>query len=81
MADDSKRERRAFVGAWRLASARLVALRRRDLLDVNVAEQIEALNGAFEATLTRPPRKSFGLVEQQAIFARMRNAGSVPPGG
>ena len=81
MADDSKRELRAFVGAWKVASERLEALRRRDLLDVDVAACIEALNGAFEDTLARPPRKSSGLVEQQAIFARIGNAGSVPPGG
>ena len=72
---------RAFVDAWRIASARLEDLRRRDLRNVNVADRIEALNGAFEATLAHPPRTSSGLVEQQAVFARIRHAGSVPAGG
>ena len=82
MSSDSKRELRAFVERWQTASARLDDLRREDLRDVDVAERIEALNGAFEAALARlPPRKTCGLVEQQAIFARMRNAGPVPPGG
>ena len=80
MAGNSKSELRAFVGAWQIASARLESLRREDLRRVDVAGHITALNGAFEATLARPPRTSSGLVEQQAIFARMRNAGSVPPG-
>ena len=81
MARDPDIEMRAFADAWRNASVRLEDLRRRDLRNVNVSEQIEALNGAFEATLARPPRKSSGLVEQQALFARIRHAGSVPPGG
>ena len=81
MVRDPDTELRAFVDAWRIASARLEDLRRRDLRNVNVADHIEALNGAFEAMLARPPRTSSGLVEQQAIFARMRHAGSVPAGG
>ena len=72
---------RAFVDAWRVASERLEELRRRDLRDINVADRIEALNGAFEATLARPARTSSGLVEQQAVFTRMRQAGSVSSGG
>ena len=81
MASDSKSELRAFVGAWKVASERLEVLRRRDLRNVDVAGHIMALNGAFEAALAGPARKSSGLVEQQAIFARMKRAGSVPPGG
>ena len=82
MSSGSKRELRAFVERWRAASARLDGRRREGLLDVNVTERIEALNGAFEATLASPhPRKTSGLVEQQAILARIRNAGPVPPGG
>ena len=81
MAHDSDIELRAFVDAWRSASERLEDLRRRDLRNVNVADRIESLNGAFEATLARPPRTSSGLVEQQAVFARIRHAGSVPAGG
>ena len=81
MADDPNIELRAFVDAWQIASARLEDLRRRDLDDVNVADHIEALNGAFEAALARPARTSSGLVEQQAIFARMKHAGSIPSGG
>ena len=75
------KELRDFVDGWRIASERLEALRREDLRDINVSEHIEALAGAFEATLSGPMRKSSGLVEQQAVFARMKNAGSLPPGG
>lgn len=81
MTGDRDIELRAFVEAWRTASARLEDLRREGLRNVEVADHIEALNGAFEATLARPAKRGSGLVEQQAIFARKRrNAGSVPPG-
>ena len=80
MARDPDNDLRAFVNAWRVASVRLEDFRREELRNVDVADHIEALNGAFEATLAGPPRTSSGLVEQQAIFARMRNARSVPAG-
>ena len=80
MASDSKSELRAFVEAWRVASERMEALRREDLRRVDVADHIMALNDAFEATLAGPARESSGLVEQQAIFSRLRHAESVPPG-
>ena len=72
MASDLESELRDFVERWKVASERLEALRREDLRSVNVARHIMALNGAFEATLARPIRKSSGLVEQQVIFSRMR---------
>ena len=80
MTGDRDIEPRAFVEAWQVAAARLEDLRREGLCNVEVADHIKALNGAFEATLARPAKSSSGLVEQQAIFARKRNAGSVPPG-
>ena len=80
MSDDQEKDLRAFVERWRLASAKFEELRRQDLRNVNVAEHIEAMNGAFEAALTTQTRHTSGLVEQQAIFAKMRDARSVPPG-
>lgn len=81
MARDTDTELGAFVDAWRIASARLEDLRRKDLCNITVADHIEALNGAFEAAVAHPPRTSSGLVEQQAVFARMKNARPVPSGG
>ena len=80
MVSDEKEDLRAYVERWRLASAKIEELRRKDLRNVNVAEHIEAMNGAFEAALSTQTRSTSGLVEQQAIFARMRDARSVPPG-
>lgn len=80
MAGDQNNELRAFVDAWQIASERIEDLRREDLREVKVADHIQTLTGAFEATLARPARSSSGLVEQQAVFARMKNAGSLSPG-
>jgi len=79
MASRMKNELRDFVDAWRIAAERLEELRRSDLHNVEVSDQIEALTCAFEATLADPARRSSGLVEQQKVFARMRHAGSLPP--
>ena len=76
MASDSKSDLRAFVGAWKVASERLEALRREDLRNVDVAAHINALNDAFDAALAGPTRKGSGLVEQQAVFSRLRRASS-----
>ena len=80
MVDDAEKELRAYVERWRLASAKFEELRRQHLRNVNVAEHIEAMNGAFEAALATQTRTTSGLVEQQAIFAKIRDARSVPPG-
>ena len=74
MAGDLNGELRGFVERWRIAGARLAALRRSQLRDVEVADHIESLNGAFEATLAGPVRTTSGLVQQQAMFARIRDA-------
>lgn len=81
MQGDPKAEMRAFVERWRLAGARLSELRREELHSVEVASVIESLTRAFEATLAGPVRTTSGLVEQQAIFSRMKHARSVSSGG
>ena len=80
MSDNQEKELRAFVERWRLAAAKFEELRRKDLRNVTVAEHIETMNGAFEAALSTQTRSTSGLVEQQAIFAKMRDARSLPPG-
>ena len=64
MSDNQDKELRAYVERWRLASAKFEELRRKDLRNVNVAEHIEAMNGAFEAALSTHTRSTSGLVEQ-----------------
>ena len=80
MTGDSDAGLRAFVERWRIAGARLEHLRRAELRAVDMAAVIESLDGAFEATLAGPERTTSGLVEQQAIFARLRHARPVSAG-
>ena len=80
MAGDSNSELRGFVERWRIAGARLAALRRAQLRHVEVADHIEFLDGAFEASLAGPVRTTSGLVQQQAMFAGMRDARRLSPG-
>jgi len=56
MAGDLDGELRGLVERWRVAGARLAARRRSELRDIEVADHINALNGAFEATLAGPVR-------------------------
>ena len=77
---DPKAETRAFVERWQIAGARLDEMRREGLRNIETGDIIESLNLAFEATLAGPVRTTSGLVEQQAIFATMRDAGSVSAG-
>ena len=80
MAGDLDGELRGFVERWRVAGARLAALRRSELRDVEVAVHIDAFDGAFEASLAGPVRTTSGLVQQQAMFARIRDARPLSPG-
>lgn len=81
MHGDPKTDVRAFVERWQVAGARLAELRREELSNVEIGSVIESLNGAFQATLDGPVRTTSGLIEQQAIFSRIRHARSVSPGG
>ena len=80
MVEDEEKELRAYVERWRVASAKFDELRRKRLRNVNVAAHIEAMNGAFKAALSTQKRTTTGLVEQQAIFAKIRNERFLPPG-
>ena len=79
MADDEQKELARMLNGGGWLPPKFEELRRKDLRNVNVAEHIEAMNGAFEAALSTQTRTTSGLVEQQAIFAKIRKARSVPP--
>jgi len=64
---------REWLRNWQAASPRLESLRRESLARVDVAKVIEVLTDAFEAALRHgPPRRTSGLVEQQALFMKGR---------
>jgi hypothetical protein len=64
---------RVFVDAWRVAGPELEALRDRDLRDLPLPEALAQLEGMVESALfLYPPEPWSGLIEMQAVFARLR---------
>jgi hypothetical protein len=64
---------RVFVDAWRAAGTELEAMRDRELRDTPLHEALAQLDGMFESALyLYPPEPRSGLVEMQAVFARLR---------
>jgi len=64
-----------WAATWKQAGAELSALRRDRLASIDTQESIEALSQAsIWANNTVPLRATSGLVQQQAMFARLRNS-------
>lgn len=71
---DEARQLKEWVAAWKRAGPELERMRFEDVRRTNTAEAIQQLSGAFEWAMRQyGTRPSSGLVEQQAIFSRMRN--------
>lgn len=69
----SKRnEAAALVSAWKRADAELNALRLRKLASLDEREAAEIFARITRHAMQIPLRPSSGLVEQQAIFQRLR---------
>lgn len=67
------RELTAFVAAWREAAPVLEALRDREIVETPVPEAMAGLEGMFQSALhLEPLSPTSGLVEMQAVFARLR---------
>lgn len=61
------------MAQWRERSAFLAKLRREEIRAADTAQFIHSMSGVLEAVLSElPVRTSSGLVEQQAIFSRLR---------
>jgi hypothetical protein len=64
---------RQWVARWQDAGPELEAMRRKEIRDADNLEILEILAPAFNhAVRTLPPRPSSGMVEMQAVFARLR---------
>lgn len=62
-----------WATTWEQAGCELSQQRRRELASVDTAAAIESFSKAFRwAVETLPPRPGSGLVQQQAVFARLR---------
>jgi hypothetical protein len=64
---------REWVAAWKRAGPELERIRFENVRQTKTADAIAQLSDAFEWALRQyGPRPSSGLVEQQAIFKKLR---------
>ena len=62
-----------WVATWKTAGPLLEKIRRDEIRKVSTVEAMQLLAGAFDSgAFMFPLRKSSGLVEQQALFQKMR---------
>jgi len=62
-----------WVRCWQEAGPRLAEIRRRELQDLVTQEALLRLADAFESCRRHaPPRPTSGLVQQQALFRKLR---------
>ncbi len=72
--DNTDREQlRRWVQGWQAAGPRLAELRQRELEAVDTRQSLLNLADAFESCrLHFRPEPTSGLIEQQALFQRLR---------
>jgi hypothetical protein len=64
---------REWVDTWKRAGADLEEIRRREIAAADTREAVRQVFAFSDALLrSLPPRRSSGLVEQQAWFAKLR---------
>lgn len=64
-----------WAETWKETGPILERLRREELQKVSTVQAMQDLAGAFEsAAFSHPPRLTSGLVEQQALFQRLRKS-------
>lgn len=73
MSPDESEELRQWVARWQAAGPGLAAIGRRELQSHDTQQALLNLADVFEACrLHSRPRLTSGLVEQQALFQRLR---------
>lgn len=70
--DSERQALQDHVDAWRRAHDRLEALKREALPNVDTKEAVRLLFGDDGLLRNAPRTTTSGLVEQQALFARLR---------
>jgi hypothetical protein len=64
---------RKWVETWKTTGPILEKIRRDEIRRVSTVTAMQHLAGAFDSGAhMHPPRKSSGLVEQQALFQKLR---------
>jgi hypothetical protein len=62
-----------WAETWKTTGPILEKIRREEIRKVSTVQAMQHLAGAFDSgAYMHPPRKSSGLVEQQAFFQKLR---------
>jgi len=70
---DEREMLRRYVENWRALAPKLDAIRRREIQEADNVKVLALLEDAFNQALrTTPPRATSGMVEMQALFAKLR---------
>lgn len=69
----TKKDAEALVDQWEKRNELLEGVRRKEILSVDTQDFIRSMSGVLESVLADlPARSTSGLVEQQAVFSRLR---------
>lgn len=71
---DEREGAQALAAAWQCAEEELASLRVRELRQLSESESARRFARLLCPPAPYPLRKTSGLVEQQRVFARLRNA-------
>ena len=64
---------RIWVNNWKETGEVLKKLRREEIRNLNIAEEILSLSDASEAALKMyPPKPTSGLIEMQKLFMKLK---------
>lgn len=69
---DDLTQLRQWARTWREAGPELEAIRLAEVPEADNARVLALLESAFNHAAKMPPRESSGMVEMQAIFAKLR---------
>ena len=73
MTDEEREKMRIWVNNWKETGEILEKLRREEIRNLNITEEIMSLSDASEAALKMyPPKLTSGLIEMQRLFMRQR---------
>lgn len=65
---------KVWVKTWKEAGPRLAAIRREEIRRTDSVREIAAFGDVFRVAVNvNPPKPTSGLVQQQRLFARLRD--------
>ena len=73
MSDEEREKMRAWVNGWKETAKVMEKLRREEIRNLNISEEILSLTDASESALKMyPPKPTSGLIEMQRFFMKLK---------